>query len=96
MQLDIDRNDVDAFRFVCALHDYTCHFAPTQKRGMISVRITDKGREIPAGIALCLGREVEKKLDLDASNSRLQELDLMQHPKNNVLVTVESIDDLPR
>jgi hypothetical protein len=89
MQVKIKKTDIDAVKYVATLHGYTVKFAPTDRQGIYYVRIT---KEITAELAWHLGREIELHLQKLESDERLRQLD---QGTNNVLYTVEQIEDLP-
>lgn len=100
MTLDIMTREVDAVAYACAVAGLDCKFSPTESEAFVKVRITDRGREISHVLTYRLGALVQAKIqaDSDAENMEhepLTENDLLPSP-NNVVILVESSEDLPR
>jgi hypothetical protein len=92
MQIKIAKSETDAVKYICALNDFTCNFAPTTTQGIISVRITDRGKEISPSLAFILGRQVQLRIEIMESSYKIQEAEENYTGQNNVLTIVE---DLP-
>lgn len=98
MTLDIMTREVDAVAYACVVVGLDCKFTPTESESFVKVRITDRGREVSQVLAYRLGSLVQVKIqvDRDADNLEhepLSESDLMP---NDVVILVESLEDLPR
>lgn len=93
-KLPINKNDLDAIRYICKLHDLKFYWIPTCKEGIVELTVKHQNeRPLSPEFAFTLGREVEARLELMQSEKRIQEHELAQ--PNNVITTVQLIDVLP-
>lgn len=97
MTLHIPTSELEAMNFACAIHELNCKITPTERVGIVRVRISYLGRELTPEMAYFLREAVQRKLEADqeaeAQELPLTESDLMP---NDVVILVESSEDLPR
>lgn len=94
MLIEVSKQEGEALRYACAMNDLHCQVFETAITGIVKVRIRDHGREISGALGYRLKGVADQKMRFD--RERILEADLLQEPKNNVLITVESIEELPR
>lgn len=94
--LPTNRNDLDAIRYVCKLHDLKFYYIPTCKPGIIELTVKHLNEKpLSPEFAFLLGREVEAKIEETQAKKRLQEHELLQPQPNNAVAIVEQFEDLP-
>lgn len=97
MTIHIPTRELEAMNFACAMHGLNCKVTPTERQGIVRVRISYLGRELTPEMAYFLREEVQQRLQVvqeaEAQELPLTESDLMP---NDVVILVESLDDLPR
>ena len=89
MTLPIDKNDIEGFRYVCTNHNLRFYTVPTDNPAIVEIMIRHRnGSEPTPAFALCIGRQVEAKLEELKSIDRIKEFELMQHSENRNLIDV--------
>lgn len=86
MVIEISNSDLDHIAKACSLIELNCRVFSTEISGILKVRVTDKGKEISPAIAYRLSTCVEQSKRNESE--RILEQELMQEPKNNVLIMV--------
>lgn len=97
MTLHILTRELEAMHYACAIRELNCKVTPTERQGIVRVRISYLGRELTPEMGYFLREEVQRRLQVvqeaEAQELPLTESDLMP---NDVVILVESLEDLPR
>lgn len=94
MTIHIPTRELEAIQYACAMRELNCKFTPTERAGIVRVRISYLGRELTPEMGYFLREEVQQRLQVvqeaEAQELPLSESDLM--PTEGVIL----VEDLPR